>query len=300
MEIDPYKILELPKIYTIEQLRANYKKIALTHHPDKTNGSDYMFKVVTRCYKMLVEELKKRDGDKQFHELKSSFQKAQETEKKFKNTSLDIPIRNDDAMKNIAKKFNLENFNKVYEDNRISNATDTGYSDWIEKHQVRDAPNLGKNITKENFNQEFEKFSNETKDKKNKYIIRYKEPEPMMMAKKLNFIELGTDNIDDFSGENRSGKDLNYMDYRIAHSTTRLVDPTAVKTRKDYKTIENYEKERANIKKFSDKELQAIEKKKILEEQKQKQKEDYQKQMDQLAFQQFEKINKLLLSQSKY
>ena len=122
----------------------------------------------------------------------------------------------------------------------------------------------------------------------------------MMMAKKLNFIELGTDNIDDFSGENRSGKDLNYMDYRIAHSTTRLVDPTAVKTRKDYKTIENYEKERANIKKFSDKELQAIEKKKILEEQKQKQKEDYQKQMDQLAFQQFEKINKLLLSQSKY
>jgi curved DNA-binding protein CbpA len=266
MEVDPYKILEIPKSYTLEQLRTQYKKIALTVHPDKTPGnSDYMFKIVTKCYKILLEEYNLRIADKQFNELKNSFIKNQESEKTYRNTQI-IPQQEEKSR----SRFNLDRFNKVFEDNKVDDFTAAGYDEWIRKNSIKDAPSLDKKITKENFNQQFEKYADETKDKSNKYIIKYREPEPMMMSKKLNFIELGTSQIDDFSGENRSNRDLNYMDYRLAHSTTRLVDPNVVKQRKDFNSVDDYEKERANIKKLSQKELAYIEKKKRLEESKEK------------------------------
>ena len=87
------------------------------------------------------------------------------------------------------------------------------------------------------------------------------------------------------------------MDYRIAHSTTRLVDPNAVKERTQYKTVGEYEKSRTNIKKLSDRELAYIEKKKQLELLEDKKKEEYQKTLDQLTFENFKKLNKLMLGQ---
>jgi curved DNA-binding protein CbpA len=296
MEVDPYKILEIPKSYTLEQLRTQYKKIALTVHPDKTPGnSDYMFKIVTKCYKILLEEYNLRIADKQFNELKNSFIKNQETEKTYRNTQF-TPQQEEKSR----SRFNLDRFNKVFEDNKVDDFTAAGYDEWIRKNSIKDAPSLDKKITKENFNQQFEKYADETKDKSNKYIIKYREPEPMMMSKKLNFIELGTSQVDDFSGENRSNRDLNYMDYRLAHSTTRLVDPNVVKQRKDFNSVDDYEKERANIKKLSQKELAYIEKKKRLEESKEKQKQEFQKKQDEITTLQFHKINKILLAQSKY
>jgi curved DNA-binding protein CbpA len=290
MEIDPYKILEIPKNYTLEQLRKQYKKIAITVHPDKTPGnSDYMFKIVTKCYKLLLEDYNLRIADKQFNELKSSFNKNQENEKSYQNTQYNTQYNKQDS------RFNLDRFNKVFEDNRIEDFTAVGYDEWIRKNAIKDAPSLDKKITKESFNQQFEKYADETKDKTNKYIIKYREPEPMMMSKKLNFIELGTSEIDDFSGENRSNRNLNFMDYRLAHSTTRLVDPSAVKQRKDFRSVEDYEKDRSNIKKLSQKELTQIEKRKRLEEIKEKQKQEYQKKQDEITALQFHKINKILL-----
>ena len=287
MDIDPYKTLGVPRNFTLEQLKSSYKKIALSVHPDKTPGnSDYMFKIVTKCYKKLSDEFKARESDKQYNELKSEFMKTTETQKKYVNPDIDI-----------SKKFNIKQFNQVFDDNRIPTVTDSGYKEWMDKNELRDAPDLGKNITKESFNEQFERYADETKDKKNKYIIKYREPEALQMSKKLNYIELGTENIDDYSGENKSNRDLNFMDYRIAHSTTRLVDPNAVKERTQYKTVGEYEKSRTNIKKLSDKELAYIEKKKQLELLEEKKKEEYQKTLDQLTFENFKKLNKLMLGQ---
>lgn len=309
MELDPYKVLEVPKNFTLEQLRSQYKKIALSVHPDKTPGnSDYMFKMVTKCYKNLLEELNRRNADKQFHELKSSFQKHQDNERSYKNVDIDdyrereVPFqgRGTDRQADMAKRFNLDKFNQVFDDNRVKDFTDIGYKEWMDKNEIKDAPTLGKNITKERFNEQFEKYADEIKDKSNKYIIKYKEPEALSMCKKLNFIELGTDIIDDFSGENRSNRDLNYMDYKVAHSTTRLVDPTAFKQRKEYRTVDDYERERSNIKKFSQKELAELEKRKKMEEIKEKKKQEYQKKLDELTSQQFERINKVMLAMNKY
>lgn len=298
MEIDPYKILEVPKNFTIEQLRSQYKKIALSVHPDKSPGkSDYMFKIVTRCYKMLLEELNNRSSDKQFTELKSAFKKHQEVEGNYRNTNMESEGH---RISRERERFNVDRFNQVFDDNRVKDFTDIGYEEWMERNQVKEAPSLGKNITKERFNEQFEKYADEIKDRNNKYIIKYKEPEPLLMSKKLNFIELGTDKIDDFSGENRSNRNLNYMDYKIAHSTTRLVDPNIVKQRKEFKNINEYERERSNIKKFSQKELAEQEKRKRIEELKEKKKQETQKKIDEIAFQQFQRVNKIMLAMDKY
>ena len=71
MDIDPYKFLGVTKTFTPDQLKAAYKKLALTMHPDKEGGNPYMFNILTDCYKQLAREYNKRISDRQFNELKT-------------------------------------------------------------------------------------------------------------------------------------------------------------------------------------------------------------------------------------
>ena len=57
--IDPYKILEVSKNFTLDELKQQYKKIAIRVHPDK-GGSEYMFNMVTDCFKKLMRGFKRR------------------------------------------------------------------------------------------------------------------------------------------------------------------------------------------------------------------------------------------------
>jgi len=103
-------------------------------------------------------------------------------------------------------------------------------------------------------------------------IIKYKEPEPMVLAKTMNYTEIGGKRPDDYSSsaEKSSKNNLIYSDYKIAYSNTRLVDDEMInKSSKDFKSIEEYEKYRnLKIKKgLTDKEKLYFENKKIKEEQ---------------------------------
>ena len=103
-------------------------------------------------------------------------------------------------------------------------------------------------------------------------IIKYKEPEPMVLAKTMNYTEIGGKRPDDYSSsaEKSSKNNLTYSDYKIAYSNTRLVDDeTLSKSLKDFKNVEEYERYRNNKfkKGLSDKEKLYFENKKIKEEQ---------------------------------
>ena len=283
MEVDPYKILQLKKNFSLEELRSQYKKIALAVHPDKCGETDYMFKLVTKCYKILLNEYNNRQSDKQFDVLKASYDKYQDSEKRTYNQDIEPGSR-----------FNIDRFNNVFENNRPGTATDVGYTEWMEKNILKDAPELTKGITPDRFNELFEKYTDSVKDKRNKQIIKFKEPEPLSMSKKLNFIELGMNGIDDFSGENSKG--LNFTDYRVAHSTTRLVDPNNVKKRKEFRTIGEYERDRDNMSKLSNRELAYYEKKKQLENEKETHRQQSQRELDKINFDVFQKMNKMMIS----
>lgn len=292
--IDPYKMLELPTNFSLEQLRNNYKRIALQVHPDKAGGSEYMFKLVTECYKTLLSELKLKQADKQYTELKSGFTDYVDSQNHHQ-------YQNKEINANIGKRFSLTRFNQVFEENREKDIHDEGYKQWMESQDVREPPKLKNNISNDKFNTYFERYAEKQTDPRHKMLVKYKEPEAMLMTKKIAFTELGVDQIDDFSGENKSLKNLNYMDYKLAHTTTRIVDPSLVK-RKEFNNLQEIERDRANIKQLSAKELAFIEKKKQKEDIKEQRRQETQVQMDIRSAEQFQKLHKLMLSQqlSKY
>ena len=234
--INPYKMLNVPENYNRDILKAAYKKAAFAAHPDK-GGSEYLFNIVTECYKYLTKELKKRESDKLHYELKTESEKA-----KYSN-----PTRQTDGIQQLfytGSHFDQQKFNKFFDDNKFKDEIqEIGYEEWMAKNNVKNIPHFkGGGISQ--FNEHFDK--NVKLNKKQQQIIKWQEPQPIIASNKLVFSELGKDAVDDFSGENRSIKDLNYMDYKIAHTTSRIIDPASVK-RQNFANIQELERHRANV-----------------------------------------------------
>jgi curved DNA-binding protein CbpA len=251
--MDPYAMLNVPKNFTIDQLKEQYKKIALKVHPDK-GGSSELFLLVTKAFKMLVAEYNRRVSDKQYNELKTDFSKFMEQQLGI-NTQSDKPKTSKQRASHSHShaqgksrfdkdNFDIDKFNSLFDENKLDDVTDKGYKEWMETQKVPEQKKL-KSFNLDNFNRQFDKSA--TIDNKNKYIMQYKEPEALVCAKKIAFTELGKDSIDDFSGDNMTKKQINYMDYRVAHTTSKIVDPRLAKQIKQYKNIDELEKNRSSI-----------------------------------------------------
>jgi curved DNA-binding protein CbpA len=290
--MDPYEILELPRNFTIEQLRANYKRIALKTHPD-TSGlkSDYLFKLVTNAYRVLLEEHKGRQQDKQFNDLRTQSQGSIKQQSRDNRQGIHV---------NTGTSFNIERFNQVFEEVKLDDVHDSGYGTWMAKSssdrediKPRNVMGSGK-FDMNRFNQAFEAQPMSTFKK----VIKYKEPEPVCSTQKIGFSEIGLTNVSDFSGENTSRKNLNYTDYKVAHTTNKLVDPRALKNKKEYRTIHELEADRSSLNyQMSNKDMQELAKRKAREEEKEKKRLQAIAQRDDLIQRQYEQLNRLLLKE---
>lgn len=65
MNEDPdfYKILNVNKNCTTEDLKKSYRKLSFKHHPDKNNGDDKFFKRITEAYTVLGDVKKRKQYD---------------------------------------------------------------------------------------------------------------------------------------------------------------------------------------------------------------------------------------------
>lgn len=285
MDVDPYKMLNVPKNFTPDQLKASYKKLALAMHPDKQGGNDYMFKVLTTCYKQLVREYNARVSDRQFHELKTAS----------KNYAQNPGLQANPMGAYDKKNFNINKFNKVFEENALPDGVkEVGYDDWLKTGDAGLEPTKMKGkFSLSAFNSQFEK---NVHVEKSKHLIKYKEPEPLFTGKKIQFTELGVDKIDDFSGDNMTKKNLNYMDLKLAHTTSRIVDPSTVKERKAFKSVEDVQADRANVSyTMSEREMRHYQQKKKLEELREKQRMMKLTEQDKISLEHFERVNRLML-----
>jgi curved DNA-binding protein CbpA len=228
--IDPYQVLGVPRNFTLEELKAAFKKTAIRVHPDK-GGNEYMFNMVTECFKHLMHEWKRKHSDKQFHTLKTSFKQHQDDEAQTNLTADSLG-------------FNLEKFNRLFDEHKRPTVMDRGYDAFLRDNGPAEPPKF-KGGTKEDFNQHFEKHVTASARGVNT-ITKYKEPEAMAPSTKIQYYEMGVDKIDDFSGENVTQKRLNYSDLKMAHSTSRIIDPNQVKY-KTYKNIDELKKKREAI-----------------------------------------------------
>lgn len=217
MEVDPYKLLGVPRNFTLEQLKQSYKQLMLKHHPDKNfDLSSPIASLLTSAYKKLVEDYAYRISNKEFSQLREE-----------SRTHIDKSQQQAAAARSSSpSRFNLNKFNELFEQNKEKDAGyDDGYDKWMK--------------TEKSFNQ-----SND----RNWSVVKRVEPQPLFGGKILsNAYELGVSEVKDFSGDNTSSKNLGYMDYRIAHTTGKIIDESLVKQRRNYKNVQDLEKERGKI-----------------------------------------------------
>lgn len=281
LKIDPYKILSISKEDSMDtkKLKKAYLKLAQKTHPDKNNGIDKQFKLVTLAYKVLQKRIDSKDTDKIHNDLKDGsmeFIKEQTTGEK-KNINM--------------KDFNVELFNKIYDENKLEDDfIDTGYGDWMKKDENIEQVKMD-GYNKDKFNSEFQKLKQKQKGSQ---IQKYSEPQELVCSSNIDsLVNLGSGKVKSYTGETNG---LQFRDLREAFEEPTLININNVDISNRNTNMKDYNRERSNVSfKLSDMDLrnQAIrqenEKKEEINRIKRLQ------ERDQRGFDQYERIHKRLL-----
>jgi curved DNA-binding protein CbpA len=285
--LSPYDVLEVSKDFTWDELVKAYRKIAMKTHPDK-GGSEMLFNVATHSFKILAKEYKNREIEKPHDVLKQNFKEYESDNK---------PSDKPSIFQNNGGNFS-DKFNKLFEENKLEdedNDDNRGYAHLMDKSTKErediKIPKLLKKFNEKKFNKTFE-----TVVKPSTEVIIYKEPEPLMVAKTLDFTELGG-KTDDFTTDPSKQTTLRYTDYQKAHTTQRLVDPRSVSKRKEYKNITDYETDRNTIteKRMDEKELGYQKERDIYRLKQEEARVQRLKERDEKVKQHHDKVNQLVL-----
>ena len=136
------------------------------------------------------------------------------------------------------RNFDINKFNTLFEKYKIPNEDETGYAD-ILKNGLNEDEEVGeifnKGMSKEIFNAHFDNIKNK-KSYKNKEPLL---PDAFDSSSKVTCAQLG-------SGSNFSGN--KYTDIKQAfYEDNMLIDPNSVKSRKDYRNLQDLENERSRL-----------------------------------------------------
>ncbi len=230
-DINPYNVFSLPNNFTIDMLQNKYKELIIKMHPDNMGGNKEFLLIIKKCYKLLLTDYENRN------KTKLSINNS------FKNSNNNSIITNNPSYTNNSS-FNIDKFNEIFDKTKLkNNIADKGYDTWIKQSKLPKQPTINK-YNKDEFHRLFEQ--QDFIDKNNKYIVKHIEPQPQAPLTCIDYTELGIDNINDYSGENRDRNGLQFTDYKLAHTISRLVDPNTV-NREEFRDINDLEKERSRL-----------------------------------------------------
>ena len=283
---NPSKFLGLNDNYNLQELKTKYKKLALKYHPDRNSGeSQETFNLITEAYQKCLEQLKLKENDKTFNELKMDSQAYRENQEA-------KPMMNEEF---IGRGFSVDKFNRIFSEHRTTKPEDTGYKDWLQSNEntseepERD-PSLIGNFNSSNFNA---KFNATVKPCKNE-IIEYKNPKELLTGGGEQCETLGQTEIKNFSGYTKT---IQYTDLREAHTKSRLVDPRTVNLDNRAKSIDEVKVNRGKkIRDYTEAEWVDIQQAKLQEKQEEETRQINLQNVDEAAFQKYDKIHKLMLT----
>ena len=294
---NPYLILNIPKQYSQNDLKEQYKKFSMLTHPDK-GGDPEHFNLVTKSYLYLLKALKDNLPEKDIHELKTNYNTFLNEQNELPKTNINFNGQN----------FNINKFNNIFTDSRIKTEYDDGYNNFLQNDGIEENKNENEHenyIFSENFNLEvFNKIfnivdkKNKNKNKNiNKQLIKIEEPSELYNN---NGYELGVNKITDFSKgysyEGYKEKQLDYTDIKVAHTTSKLVDESLV-TIPEWKNVDDLKQARNNISyNLSERDKVLIEQRQLYKENQEKQRLENINKSDELYAQNFNKLHKLLLN----
>ena len=301
--IDPYEVFNISKNFTWNELKETYRKLAISTHPDKPGGNKDIFNIITYCFEKLALEYKRRESDLSHMELKK--QSSDFFDKIISNKMPHPSIVNmkgrdgRDGDGNDAELFS-QKFNRNFEKCKVyDDETEFGYGkNMDESSKIREDIKIDKVIKKNKIdNKSFNDIFN-SKVPINKQLVKYREPEPLLLAKSLQFTELGNKRPDDYSSSSiKKTNSLSYSDYMKAHEGTRLVDTSIIKDMKEFKSVEEYEVYRDTKAKveLSAKELKQQELKKLREEKEEQMRLERLNKYDRNIELSYEKANRLFI-----
>ena len=304
--IDPYEVFNISKNFTWNELKETYRKLAISTHPDKQGGNKDIFNIVTYCFEKLALEYKKRESELSHMELKKQssdfFDKI--VNNKMPHPSIVNMNRDRDGSGGIGDGNNAElfsqKFNRNFEKCKVyDDEIEFGYGKNMEESsKVREDIKIDKVIKKNKIdNKSFNDIFN-SKVPVNKQLVKYQEPEPLLLAKSLQFTELGNKRPDDYSSSSvKKTNSLSYSDYMKAHEGTRLIDTSIIKNMKEFKSVEEYEVYRDTKAKveLSAKELKQQELKKMREEKEERMRLERLNKYDRNIELSYEKANRLFI-----
>ena len=288
-KIDPYKILNLSKKYDETSLKKAYLKAAMKTHPDR-GGSQDAFQKVSIAYTLLQKKLKESQNNHSHNELRDS-------SKQYMNTQDSMPKLNTKLTEN----FDVDVFNKIYEDNKIEDVYDEGYGSWMSENALTDkkTSKLFQNgFNKDMFNATFEQYKKEELEKhhKNGALVKYETPESRLSMKNQDsLVTLGQGKITDFSG---AANDLSFTDYKKAftYGATLGIDPSSVSMSDRASSMRGIKMERSNLSyQMTPEDEQKTSLQKLREQQEEQKRIERLNVYDQRHGESYEKIHSMLL-----
>ena len=285
-KLNPYKILGIPKNFDEKVLKKAYLRLAMKTHPDR-GGSQEQFQQVSIAYTVLLKRLKDQNNNHGHTDLRDNSRQYMETQ-------------THDSLQNVnlSDKFDSDVFNKIYDENRISDVYDSGYGKWMSKNPAsEEEPKkmFNGNFNKNMFNNEFEKHKKDQQKQMGSQVTKYDEPQVDISFKgKDSLMVLGKGNISDFSGESNGG--LNYRDYKDAFTNSCLIDVSSTDTRGRPRNINDMESSRSDISyQMSHEDQQRYQLKKQKEEQQEQHRLQRLQEYEEKAFNSYDMIHQRML-----
>ncbi len=235
IKLDPYKILNIPKNYDEKTLKRAYLKVAMVSHPDR-GGSKDEFQKISIAYTLLKKKLKESHNSHDHNSLRDMSKEyyAEQTNNPKSNIKM-------------TEKFDVDLFNKVYDENRVEEVFDDGYGSWMEKNPQEEKPQpkmFGDNFNKDMFNHTFEQYKKEQKAKSTQLTTTSIPEERISIRNQDSLMTLGREKVSNFGG---TTDNLSYTDYKQAFTDGTLIDPTTVDISGRQNSIGSIKSERKNI-----------------------------------------------------
>ena len=252
LKYNPFRILHLEYNATEDDVKKAYRKFSLKYHPDKPTGDAKKFMMITQAYVYLLQKIKEMKGNKSHREMQKEAQDYFEEmdKKKAERKQHDSQRGGEedlDRMEIGEKNFNVDQFNKIFEKNKLPSTWDKGYGgDWGDDSDKEEEVVMNKKFSMDVFNSVFDEQKKKKIEKKpERQIMIIEEPQPQLLNN-LGFEELGQGDINDFTND-RVISDMNFTDYKMAYTKNNVLEYDDKFNRGDYKNIDHLVRERTNM-----------------------------------------------------
>ena len=284
-KLDPYKLLNISKNYDEKTLKKAYLKTAMKAHPDR-GGSAQEFQKVSIAYTVLLNKLKEQNNNHLHNDLR--------------NMSREYVKQQGAAPKqniNMKDKFDIDVFNKIYQENKIADNYEEGYGSWMKQNPALESgqQRLFQNgFNKDMFNATFDQYKQQQSKQYSEQLVTYEPETRLSMKNQDSLVQLGGGKVTDFSGESNN---LQFTDYKKAYTYgSTLINTQSVSMNDRANSIGDIKSQRSNLSyELSPEDRQQLAIQQMKQEQEEKKRIQRLQVYDQRHGQAYEKIHSLLL-----